>query len=279
MDYFNDGLNGLVTWAAHLSQDTQDEVFWAGHLSNRKLRVFYWPENAPNPFYTCSDPRCDIQDIQISPWTPGLCSNTLTVMTCPSTLSSVTPDGQDWMDKLRDFPVNAILGATRAFAPPGAPGELFSEGLWLAWSAGADSNFPEPHVEMVTLDIGNKLNLIQQVQIWNGSYAFAYPALATNACTERVGLSLEGGGGINYENHLVGLWGDFVAYITTNSDVGTGRFGDYVTIRQDQAPNGAFFDAFGYGLNSVPPPGSGTSADIHYVLFGQSGVCPPPPTN
>ena len=94
------------------------------------------------------------------------------------------------------------------------------------WNAATDSNFQQPHVEMVTLDRGNGFNRIQQVQIWNNSFAFGYPALATNACTGEVGLSLEWGGGGNYQNHVVGFWGDFVVYITTASNVGTTRFGD-----------------------------------------------------
>jgi hypothetical protein len=96
--------------------------------------------------------------------------------------------------------------------------------------------------------------------------------LATNACTGEVGLSFEYGGNGNYENHVVGFWGDFVAYITTGSDVGTTRYGDYVTIRQappsDENP-GNLFDAFGYGVNTVPAPGTGTQTDIHYVVFGR----------
>jgi hypothetical protein len=71
---------------------------------------------------------------------------------------------------------------------------------------------------------------------------------------------------------VVGFWGDFVAYITTGSNVGTTRFGDYVTIRQapkTQSDPGNLFAAFGYGLNSPPPPGTGTQTDIHYVLFGR----------
>jgi hypothetical protein len=113
------------------------------------------------------------------------------------------------------------------------------------------------------------------VQIWNNNFAFAYPALATNACTGEIGLSLEYGGNGNYENHVVGFWGDFIVYITSSSNVGTTRFGDYVTIRQDPTPglNGAFFDAFGYGLNSVPPPGTGTRTDVRYVVFGRGGAC------
>src|SRR5215467_5017940 len=73
---------------------------------------------------------------------------------------------------------------------------------------------------------------MQQVQVWNNSYAFAYPAFSSNACTGELGMSFEYGGNGNYENHVVGFWGDFVAYITTNSDAGTDRFGEYVTIRR-----------------------------------------------
>jgi len=78
---------------------------------------------------------------------------------------------------------------------------------------------------------------------------------------------------------VVGFWGDFLVYITTSSTVGTTRYGDYVTIRQDptQALNGAFFDAFGYGLNTIAPPGSGTQVDVRYVQFGRGGGCQTPP--
>ena len=125
---------------------------------------------------------------------------------------------------------------------------------------------------MAALDRNNNFNLIQQVQIWNSSYAFAYPALSTNACTGEVGLSFEYGGNGNYEDHVVGFWGDYVAYRTTASNLGTNRFGDYVTIRQTAATKknpGNLFNAFGYGLNTATPPGTGTNVDVHYVLFGR----------
>jgi len=241
---YTDPADGRMAWGAHLSQDTQDEIFWAGHNSNSNMRVFSLSEGSNSYFW---------RDVGVASW-------------ANSGLSSSTPDGQDWLTKLRDFPGSAVLGATRS-----------SSQLWLAWSAGTDSNFQQPHVEMVALD--NNFNVLQQVQIWNSSYAFAYPALATNACTGEIGMSLEYGGNGNYENHVVGFWGDFLVYITTGSNVGTTRYGDYVTIRQDptQALNGAFFDAFGYGLNTVAPPGSGTQVDVRYVQFGRGGGCQTPP--
>ena len=243
IDYTNQS-DSNVAWGSHLSQNTQDEIFWAGHNGNSDLRVFSWAEGSNTYFW---------REVTVSSWSNG-------------TLTSLSPDGQDWMTKLNGFPGNSVIGATRS-----------GNQIWFAWSAGTDNNFQQPHVEMVTLDRGNNFNLTQQVQIWNNSYAYAYPALATNACTGEVGLSLEYGGNGNYENHVVGFWGDYVVYTTTNSSVGTTRYGDYVTIRQDPTANlyGAFFDAFGYGLNAVPAPGTGTQTDVRYVVFGRGGACTP----
>ena len=250
---YTDPKDGRLAWGAHLTQNPGDESFWAGHNGNTKLRVFFSVENSGTYSW---------RDIGISSW-------------ANDAPTSLTPDGKDWLAKNfngpngNTFPRNAIIGSTRV-----------GNQLWFAWSAGkkiigqsgAGSNFPQAHVEMVTLDRSKNFKKIQQVQIWNNNYAFAYPALATNALCLEVGLSFEFGGGGNYENHVVGFWGDFIAYITTGSNVGTTRFGDYVTIRQapvTEANPGNLFTAFGYGLNSVSPPGAGTTTDVRYVLFGR----------
>jgi hypothetical protein len=236
---FTDPANGRMAWGSHIVQDTGDEIFWAGHNNNSQMRIFSLQESSGTYFW---------RDRGISSW-------------ANNALSSITPDGQNWLAGSGGFPGNAIIGGTRSGGQ-----------VWFAWSAGTDNFFQQPHVEMVTIDRNNNFNVAQQVQIWNNSYAFAYPALATNACTGEVGLSLEYGGNGNYENHVVGLWGDFLVYITPASNVGTTRFGDYVTIRQTpstQTNPGNLFDAFGYGLNSVPPPGVGVQVDIRYVTFGR----------
>lgn len=232
-------------WGSHLSQDTGNELFWAGHDSTSKMRIYSLMEGSNTYFW---------QDINVGSW-----SNT--------GISSSTPDGQDWMSKLGGFPGTAVIGLTRV-----------GDRAWFAWSAGTDSNFRQPHIEIVTLNTSAAnppaLSVSQQVQVWNSAYAFGYPALSTNACTKEVGMSFEYGGkndyeNHDYENHVVGFWGDFIAYITTSSDVGTTRFGDYVTIRQAPRTNadpGNLFDAFGYGLDKSA---SGTKADVHYVLFGR----------
>ncbi len=226
-----------MAWGSHLMQNTLDEIFWAGHNNNSQMRVFSWAEGSNSYFW---------RDRGISTW-------------ANNALSSTTPDGFNWLQKASGFPRNAPIGATRS-----------GNELWFAWNAGTDGNFQRAHVQMVTLDRSNNFNVIQQVQIWNNSFAFAYPALTTNSCTGEIGLSLEFGGNGNYENHVVGFWGDFLLFLTTGSNVGTTRFGDYVTIRQEPATTanpGNLFSAFGYGLNSVPPPGTGTLTDVHYVLW------------
>lgn len=244
---FTNPSHGPMAWGSHLMQDTGNEIFWAGHNDNSHMRIFSLAQGSNTYFW---------RDVGISSW-------------ANNAPTSTTPDGQDWLAKNfngpggNSFPRNGVIGSTRV-----------SNQLWFAWTAGTDSNFQQPHVEMVTLDRSN-FSVIRQVQIWNNSYAFAYPALATNFCTGEVGLSLEFGGNGNYENHVVGFWGDFMVYITTGSNVGTTRYGDYVTIRQAPATSadpGNLFDAFGYGLKSVPPPGGGTQTDIHFVVFGRPAL-------
>jgi hypothetical protein len=135
--------------------------------------------------------------------------------------------------------------------------------VWFGWTSGTDNNFQQAHIDLVTLDRANNFNKIQQVQIWNNSFAFGYPALATNRCTGEVGLSLAIGGGGNYENHAVGFWGDFVVYTTTNSGSGVNRYGDYLTIRQNGFSN---FSALGYGISTVT---GNMQSDVRYVVFGR----------
>ena len=236
---FTDPPDAPMAWGSHIMQDTGDEIFWAGHNSNSQMRVFSLAEGSNTYFW---------RDVGISSW-----ANTA--------LSSTTPDGQNWLAGSGGFPGSAIIGATRS-----------GNQLWFAWNAGTNNTFSQAHIEMVALDRSNNFSKTQQVQIWNDSYAFAYPSMSTNACTGEVGLSFEYGGNGNYENHVVGFWGDFIAYITTASDVGTTRFGDYVSIRRappTDANPGNLFAAFGYGLNAVPPPGTGTNTDVRYVLFGR----------
>jgi hypothetical protein len=241
---YTDYTKGGSAYGGHLAQNAQDEEFWAGQNSNSQIRVFQWPESSGSYSWT---------DVNIGSWPQPAGSS--------SSCSSTTPDKQDWLNKLlTSFPGNAVLGATRLIGNGDAKRK--QNELLLAWTACAGSNFPQPQVQWVALDVNNNFNLISQQQIWNPNYAFAYPAFGVNANND-IGMSLEWGGGGNYENHVVGFWGDYIVYATTNSTVGTGRFGDYVTLRP-YPPDNKRFSAYGYGI-------TGSGADTHYVVFSRPG--------
>lgn len=228
-DYTHPGDSSLA-WGSHLTQDTGNEIFWAGHDGNSQLRVFSLAEGSNTYFW---------RDVGISSW-PN------------NTLTSATPDGQDWLKF--GFPGSSIIGATRS-----------SDQLWFAWGAGTNDSFSQPHVQMVTLDRSNNFQRTQQVQVWNNNFAFSYPALATNVCTGEVGMSLGFGGNGNFENHVVGIWGDFEVFLTTNSGSGVNRYGDYNTIRIND--DDGLFDALGYGISTVR---GSMQSDVRYVVFGRS---------
>jgi hypothetical protein len=244
---FTDPPDSSMAWGSHITHDTSDEVFWAGHNSTSSMRVFSLREDSNTYFW---------RNVGVSSWP----NNT--------PITSLTPDNQNWVNFLHNpttqnpgggFPKAAVIGATRR-----------GNEVWFAWSAGTNSNFSQGHIQIAVLDQNDDFDKLQQVQVWNPDFAFAYPALSRNACSFEIGLSFEFGGGGNYQNHVVGFWGDFVAYITTASNVGSTRFGDYVTIRQApptmQDP-GNLFTAFGYGRNSVS---GSTVSDVRYVLFGRT---------
>ncbi len=235
---YTDPTKGSTAYGDHLSQNTGDEVFWAGHNSNSSLRVFSWKESSNSYSWT---------SVNINSWNNG-------------TMSSNTPDSQDWLTKLQNFPGNAPLGATRLTQQNGKKVNQ----VWFAWTASSGGSYKQSHVVWVALDRDNSFNVVDQSKVWNNSYAFAYPAFASNSDGE-IGMSLEYGGGTKYENHVTGFWGDFVVYVTTGSDVGITRFGDYVTIRQNSS-HPKRFDAFGYGLNTS---GGSTTSDTHYIVFGR----------
>lgn len=236
---YTDPAYGSTAWSAHLTQNTGNAVYWAGHKDNSTLRIFAIPEGGNTYSW---------RDRSIGSWSG-------------SGLTSITPDGNDWLKDVRLTRFTSTLGATRSF-----------DEVWFAWNAGTDGNFPKPHVELVALDLSKDFSVLRQVAIWNPNFAFAYPALAGNPCTGEIGMSLAYGGDGNYENHVVGFWGDFIVYVTTASTAGTNRYGDYVTIRRrptTQENPGNLFDAFGFGLNANSPPATGVSTDIRYVAFGR----------
>jgi hypothetical protein len=228
--------DGLTCYGGHLCQNTGNEIFWAGHKNNSTLRVFSMTEGE-GKYYQ--------HDVPINSWPGG-------------TISSIAKDGTtDWLNFLgTSFPGNAVLGAARA-----------GNSVWFAWTASAGGGFPNPQVQMVQVDISN-FSMQQQVQIWNTDYAFAFPALSTNAAGE-LGMSLAWGGKQNWGNHAVGIWGDFIVWYPELSDTAITRWGDYVACRRDD-PNPNLWDASGYAVIKKSTSVTKYIFDVYYIQFGRN---------
>jgi hypothetical protein len=274
IDYTSPAVSTMA-WADDLTQNTGSEIFWAGHNGNSKLRVFSWPEGTGTYYW---------RDVGLTSYTPNAdgCTTTSGVITpCPKSddphVSSFAPDPvvkgpvpvtQDWLFRNGD---DSITGSTRSGSQ-----------LWFAWAAAPSGSIPQPYIVMVSIN-DTTFTKTQQMEVWNPGFAFGLPALSTNACTGEIGLSLaHGGAGLYYTNFAVGFWGDFVVYDATASNVTTGLYGDYVTIRQNNTADyhGAFFDGFGFGLTQLPSAGKGpilpqsqVDVGIQYVVFGRGGAC------
>jgi hypothetical protein len=228
--------NGNTTYGGHLCQNTGNEIFWAGHKNSSTLRVFSFKEGE-NKYYW--------RDININSWPNG-------------TISSIAKDGTtDWLNFFgTSFPGNAVLGAARE-----------GNNVWFAWTASKGGGFPRAHIQMVEIDVTNYTKK-QQVQVWNPDFAFAFPALATNANNE-LGMSLMWGGNNNWGNNAVGIWGDFIVWYPELSDTAITRAGDYLACRR-ASPDGTLWDASGYAVKKNSSFTTGFLFDVYYIQFGRN---------
>ncbi|MBX9785140.1 MAG: hypothetical protein K2X48_17775 [Chitinophagaceae bacterium] len=192
--WFTQATDGGNAYGGHVSQNTGNEVYWAGHVSISKMRLFSWRESETVYYW---------RDRDINSWTQAYSSN--------------TPSGVNWL--AFGFPGNAVLGVTRR-----------NNEVWYAWNAGAGGGFTNAQIQVVKVR-NTDYSVIEQMQIWNNDYAFAYPCFATNTDNE-VGISLGWGGRTTEAHHAAGFMGDFIVYYPRLSTSSVNRYGDYVSIRR-----------------------------------------------
>ena len=239
---YTDPTRATSAWGAHLVQSSTDGAFWAGHKDNSTLQLFSMPDSS-NVY--------SWRDIRVATWPNG-------------TLSSVGPNGNDWLQKENSFPDFAVIGGTRS-----------GNQLWLAWTAskGNDGHggftFPNTHVRVAEIDLSS-YTTVSEIQIWNPDYAFAYPALGRNVRGE-IGIILGWGGKKNDADAAVGILGDYVVWYRNGSDITTMRWGDFVTVRPAQRHEGMFA---GFGYYTVADIANATQCyyNPYYVLFGRQSL-------
>ncbi|KQV69479.1 hypothetical protein ASC64_06425 [Nocardioides sp. Root122] len=244
---------GYLTEALRYGSPTQnigDENYWAAHINNGKIRIYSSKGTEQN--YSWRDRSL----LANWPLTPDNSAGKPDIVSKP-------PDATDWISE-----DNRIIGATKV-----------NNQLWFAWTAAAGTgtgggfNFPQAHIQIAKVDLGQDYKVVDQTQVWNSAYAFAYPSLCTNSNNE-VGISCGWGGGASYGSHVVGILGDFVLWYGEPSDrtstaATPTRFGDYLHVRLAH-PDTRFFSGFGYAVKNDTP--AGERADYLYVEFGREAI-------
>lgn len=235
--------NLRTSYGGHISQNTGDEIFWAGHVDNGTMQIFRWHESSTSYSW---------RNLDVNNWPQQSVAS-----------ANSNGNGNDWLNKLSGFPKFAVTGITRR-----------NNELWMSWTAGSGTgghggfSFPNPHVQVVKMDINN-YHVVEQMQIWNPDYAFSYPSFSTNSRGE-VGIVLGwGGGNTHHGNTAVGIMGDFVVWYRDGSTWSTNRWGDYVTARVS-GTNNQLFAGFGFvttGNNAV-----NFAFEPFYVVFGRKSV-------
>jgi hypothetical protein len=220
------------------AQGIRSTAYWAAHNSTTSIRVHRWDEGSPS--YSFSD-------ITLGAW-----NNATRV--CPG------PDARDWCGRAD----SRILGAG-----------LANGALTFMWSASQGGSFAYPYVDVARID-ASTMALLSQPIIWNGSYAYIYPAIGVNS-RGALGLSLFVGGGSLLPSHAIGIIDETTAgaadvQITETSTQGptTNRWGDFVAARP-HSPDNVTWLATGYtmqggGGDSNARPLNGWFGRCYYTL-------------
>lgn len=185
--------------------------------------------------------------------------NSVTVGQFPSNadLQSLDPDGVDWLTR-------GVANVSASVADEGS--------IWTAWDAAASApgdspNYPNAHVRIARISTSN-WTVLEERQVWNPDYAFAYCCLAQS--NGDIGYGVAVGGASDYPNSCFGILGDFVVYFRDVSTSTAGasseaRWGDYITVRPSTV-NDRRFAAFGYYTDGV---GNSYNQRPFYLSYGR----------
>jgi hypothetical protein len=189
-------------------------LYFASHNSNQQIRLFTWPE---------SSNQVSQVDIGVSPWLAGV-------------YSAPGPDGNDWLGR----------------CDPRITGGWVANGvIGFLWSANRATNRPFPYIRAVRLDEASK-HVLDEPDIWNASYAYAYPEACPND-QGQVGITLFRGGGARHPGHVVGVRDEASqSWLLAGTRDGTNgpldnKWGDYLTCRKHRA-DGSTWLATGFTL-------------------------------
>ena len=218
------------------TQGAERTMYFASHNNLAQIRMWAWPENSN---------RLSVYNIDVAQWAGGNYTG--------------NPAGKDWLSR----------------TDPRITGGWVGKGqIGFMWTANAKDGRPAPHIRVVRIDEGSK-NLVDQPDIWNPDFAFAYPDVSPNDRGE-IGVSMLVGGGRFNLSHVVGMRSDDDGrWRLAGSAFGTdmprrGTAGDYTTVRRN-SPGGLTWQAAGYSLQGGPEQ---SDVEPRIVHFGRRGYEP-----
>ncbi len=220
-------------------------MYFGQHKDNNTLRLYSWPEASSSPTYT---------DLTVDAWYP---SNAVTYCS----------DGTNWLGY-------GLMPVQAGWVAKGSIGFM--------WNSAQGGYFPYPNVRWVRIN-ESTLTVQDQGQVWNSTFAWAFPSVNVNDRGDIAG-TIGSGCGLNNDrtvemrawisdtfngNSLAPLENTFVA-IGTNGGDGN-RWGDYYSTRPD-VPYGNTW----WGTGIVMNGGSDSShTNVHLVWFGREQDTPP----
>jgi hypothetical protein len=215
------------------TQGAQETMYFASHNRSGQIRIFSWPEDATAVTQI---------DVDVSPWDA-------------SNYNTPGPDGNEWLSRCDDR-------MTGAWVARGVIGVM--------WSAGrlGDAR-PFPYARVVRLDESSKA-VIDEPDIWNRGYAYAYPDACPNDRGD-VGITVFRGGGARHPGHIVGAWDNASRrWMLQGSRNGTNgpsdrKWGDYLTCRR-HSPDGLSWLAAGFTLQGGSTLNEVQPCVVHFGL-------------
>lgn len=228
-----------------LTHGTHDVMYWGKHISNTQLRVYSWPENG----------NITPHDVNHTAYNgPGRGGH---IATCAGGTNYLAYDDERI---LAAWVANGVIG--------------------FMWNAAQGGGFLQPHVWVLRINESN-LSFLSEGQIYNNSYAFAYPSVHPNDRGHLGGTIAFGCGG-NSGSPGLAAWiaDDFNnGTITPLENLGVvsgnraeARWGDYFHTRI-YSPFGNTWVGTGFVLNSIA--GNSNQRDHRFVWFGRERDTPP----
>jgi hypothetical protein len=215
-----------------LAKGATTTMYWFRHISTSQERLFSWPENSGTISWN---------DINVTTWYDAARS-------CPG------PDSLNWCNRNN----GSTIGRT-SWVAGGVIGTM--------WSSSQGGGRAYPYTRVARFNESTKA-LINEPDIWNGSFAFIYPSVYQNDRGHLGGVVFYGGGSY-YPTLATLIWDDYSTapapwelYNVVASSAGATSWGDYSTTRH-HGTNGYTWVATG----QYKP--SSSVVDTYYVWFGR----------